>query len=195
MFYVYLFAVVFGGVLLAASIFFGEGHDGDAGEAHLDIDDAHGAFDGLVSIFASLRFWTFFCFCFGALGAAMSGFGWANTTVTLASSVALGAAVGIAATKTFRWVSGSQSNSMSDLTRLAGMSAEVVVTVSSTTVGKIRVRSEGRLRDMLAKTIADETIAAGQPVQILSVVDGVAHVARPKLGLDEELELRARDQK
>lgn len=190
---VYLFSLVFGGVLLGVSVFFGDGHDHGDGidleaESHGDV---HGTVDGFVSILASLRFWTFFTAFFGACGAIMTHYGFANTAVTLAVSLTMGGGIGLSVAKIFHYVQRNQSNSLVSSTRFIGQIAKVTVSISKEKLGQVRLMTATGPRDLLATTPTDDLYAEGTEVRILQIEGAQAVVARPDLTVDEEVDLAA----
>jgi hypothetical protein len=190
---VYLFSLVFGGVLLGVSVFFG---DGNAHGEGVDLEanshgDVHGTVDGFVSILASVRFWTFFTAFFGACGAIMTHFGFANTVVTLAVSLMMGGGIGLTVAKIFRYLQTSQSNSLASSTRFVGQIAKVTVSVSKDKLGQVRLMTATGPRDLLATTPTGDLYAEGADVRILKIADAKAVVARPDLTVDEEVALAA----
>jgi hypothetical protein len=78
--YAYVFALVLGGVLLAASMVLGGkdvDHDVDheiGGDHDVDhTEGGHGDLGGLFAVLVSMRFWTFFTTFFGLTGLVLEG--------------------------------------------------------------------------------------------------------------------------
>lgn len=186
--YVYVFALVFGGLLLGASILLG-GHDADVDadgdiDAHLDVDlDAHDGFEAsdigdganLFWIFRSLRFWTFFLAFFGLSGLAIHAFDLAIWPVGLSIAIGLGLICGYAAVKVFRVLSDDPASRASELTDFRGKVGRVLVEVKPEAVGKVRVSVRGTTVDLLA-VASEETLAIGVEAVVVDIEDGRALV-------------------
>ena len=104
--YLYIGALVFGGVLLGSSILLGSHDDADVDGGDLDVDkdiDFDGDTDidldgdiGIFWIFRSLRFWTFFLAFFGLTGVLLDGLGLIGSElVTLGLAIGMGTLVGV----------------------------------------------------------------------------------------------------
>ena len=185
--YLYLGALIFGGVLLGSSILLG-GHedlDGDL-DGDLDVDgdaDADGDLDKDIDVggadflfwLKSLRFYTFFLAFFGLTGLMLDGFGLvANSWVAFAIATAMGATVGVGATAAIRALSKEQSG---ENFTYVGKNAHVLVPVSKGSPGKIRVRVAGNLVDLLATT--DEAEFGANDEALIIEMDGTrARIAR-----------------
>jgi len=197
--YLYLGALIFGGVLLGSSILLG-GHDdadldldGDVDiDAELDVDaDVDGELDKDLPIggdsflwwLRSMRFWTFFLSAFGLTGMLLKGLGLAGEIPTLVSALAMGGISGFAAAWVIKKLSSDDSGRAAGSHDYIGKSAQVMVPVRSGGVGKIRVRVRGQSVDLLATT--DEEALTSDDEVIVIEMDGTrARVAR----LDSERE-------
>ncbi len=203
----YIAALVFGGGLLALSVLGGGGHgdvdgDGDVdghdlhADADADVDadhdhghdhghghavaDGHGDVTGFFTIFASLRFWTFFL-CFG---------GAAGLLLTLLSQPAVSTGIvagvfgffcGTVAAWTVRKLARGQLSSAMGAEDWVGRSATVVLPVSAVRNGKIRLDLDGEVKEILASTSAEDgEIAIGADVIVVEMDDGVAKVTPGK---------------
>ena len=196
--YLYIGALVFGGVLLGSSILLGGHDDADLdvdGDADLDLDldadaDAdidHGGhgkdldFDGDIGIFwifRSLRFWTFFLTFFGLTGAVLDGLGLiAVPLVTLALAIGMGALIGGTGATVIRKLMRDETGDAAHDGDYIGKSAKVVVPVKPGGVGKVRVELKGQLVDVLAITDGQE-ITSEDEVLIVEMEGTRAKIAR-----------------
>lgn len=192
--YLYLASLIFGGVLLGASLLLG-GHDdldadmgGDVDmDADLDLDgdadaDHGGDFAGAGADFflwplRSIRFWTFFTAFFGMTGVAFSSLGLAGPIVTLVLALTVGVLSGGVASAVIRRFSNDDTGRAPQSSDYIGKMARVVVPVKREGVGKVRVRVGGQLVDLLAVT--DEERLTSEDEVIVIEMDGTrARVAR-----------------
>lgn len=183
--YLYIGALVFGGVLLVSSILLG-GHDDadvDGGDFDKDIDlDGDKDIDldgdiGIFWIFRSLRFWTFFLAFFGLTGVLFEAFGLASEMVTLALAIGMGSVIGIGGATAIRKLMNDQTADAAHEGDYIGKSAKVVVPVQPGGVGKVRVEIKGRQVDVLATTDG-EAITSDDEVLIVEMEGTRAKVAR-----------------
>ena len=198
MLYVYIFALVLGGVLLGASIFLG-GSDTDV-DADVDADfdadadadadggdalqgqqglqtehaDAHGSLSGFVASFLSLRFWTFFLAFFGLTGTVLAGLELASSGIAAGLSVGMGLVTGQATVAIIRSLSKSESSIAPTENDYVGKSGRLLVGVGDG-LGKVRVEVKGTTVDLLAKS--DESLTKGTEVLVVTVEGTTAVVA------------------
>lgn len=185
----YIAALLFGGLLLAISLLAGGGDDhadadahGDAGGDHDAAGDHADAMGAFVSTFASLRFWTFFAAFGGGTGTVLTLLSLPAVVVAIAAA-AMGAVSGAFAVWTFRLLGQRQLSSALTSEDWLGRSAKVVVPVSATRRGKVRLELEDEVKEMVAiATEAGDELAVGEEVLIVSIEDGVARVSssRPR---------------
>lgn len=202
---IYVAALIFGGGLLALSVFGGgdEGDsdadggieggdldadagadlDADAGaDADVDAgadgssgDDVHAASDFL-TIFVSLRFWTFLLGFGGLTGLLLTVLGVAEP-IGMIASAGMGAVCGTVATLAVRALSRGQISSSLGQDDWIGRSGRVVLPVSAERAGKIRLEFEHEVKDVMALAAGDEgELAIGQDVIVVEMADGVAKV-------------------
>lgn len=180
MLYVFVGALVLGGVLLGASILVGDGH-GDGGHdlhVHVDAD----SIDAIVGAFRSLRFWTFFLAFFGLTGVAIHGLRLVDSSVlTSILAVAMGAFAGYGAIFAFRLVDKKETNSVAGESDFVGKTGRLLVAAGPGTVGKIRVQAKGTTVDLLARS-DDEAIGIGEEAIIIEMDGTYARVARVDSG-------------
>lgn len=189
--YVYLFALILGGVLLGASILLG-GKDFDADvdvDADADADAGGHAIDKDVVLdggdigfflwtFRSIRFWTFFLAFFGVTGLILRGLELVDSDwVGLGLALGMGAASGLGAAGAIRWLSQDESGAAASSRDYIGKSARVLVPVKKSGLGKVRVRIKGHTVDVLAVT-DDESIGKGEEALIIEMDGEKARIAR-----------------
>ncbi len=194
--YLYLFSVIVGGILLAASILLGS-KDVEA-DAHVDADvdadadaDADGALDkdlgahgdaaGFLYLFLSLRFWIFFLAFFGLTGIVMDVAGLvSHELIGLALAIGMGFLVGTGATSAIRMLSKERSGEAVESKDYVGKTARVLVPFEGERVGKVRVEIGGRSVDLLATAVEEDAERYGGKEEVLIVeMDGSrARVAR-----------------
>lgn len=175
----YLFCFALGGVLLAASLMMG-GDDG-AGDADVDIDGDveadsdshsgdHGDLGGFFAALISLRFWTFFLAFFGMTGTV---FEWrelaGHWAVVLGIAFAVGALAGVVAVKAFKWLAAGEHGHVPGSDEYVGKSGRILIRVSSSEVGKIRLEMRGATEDLLATTDESATIEIGSQALVIEM--------------------------
>lgn len=176
LFAIYLGSLLFGGVLIAASVFAGadhgaEIHAGDAGHgaAH---DQNQGS--SWVSLFG-LRFWSFGCMFFGITGLVLRAIGLSALAPVVSTGV--GVAAGLGASAAFRRLTGETVGQVRDAASLVGREGTLLLPVAPGQRGKVRLGRPGSGDvDLLAES--DEALAAETEVLIVEVRGNVAVVAR-----------------
>ncbi len=189
--YLYLFTLIVGAVLLGASILLG-GHDDADADADLDADaDAdggvekelaiggHGDVSGLLVMFLSLRFWTFFMAFFGLTGLALDLLDLVgNPWVTLAIATAMGLVTGGSAAAVIRALSKDTSGKAVESSDYVGKTARVIVPFEGAKVGKVRVDVKGSSIDLLASGVDEDSFGGREEVLIVEMEGSRARVAR-----------------
>ncbi|MDQ3030977.1 MAG: YqiJ family protein [Myxococcota bacterium] len=191
MIYLYLFALVLGGVLLGASMLLGGGQgeagahvdaDADAGNgdmAHADGHDAPGGFESFLVAFLSMRFWTFFLAFFGLTGVVLDGFGLVPSTILAALlSVGMGLCTGLGAVWLMRRVRADDSNSAVTSADYIGKTGRVMVAFGPGQTGKVRMDVRGSTIDLLAIPIDETTFTLKEEVIVIEMEGTRAKVAR-----------------
>jgi len=195
--YLYLFALIVGGVLLGASILLGGDHDADA-DADLDVDadvdadaDAdhgadhghdvggHGGADFFLWSFRSIRFWTFFLAFFGLTGLALPWLGLVDTPwLGLGLAVGMGGLTGLGAAAVLRALGTDETANVASSSDYVGKTARVVLPVRKGGVGKVRVQLRGTTVDVLATT-DEEAFSSKDEAMIIEMDEsGRARIAR-----------------
>ena len=191
---VYLFCVALGGILILASILFG---DADI-EADVDVDvdadlDQEISVEWSVLPFGSLRFWTFLVECFGLTGALLTLVG-IPSAWTVGISLLMGSTMGWLAFQFFRWLAREEVSADTRLERLAGEEANCMVAIRGEGKGKIRISSLAEQVDILARSKDRRDIERGTKVLVVSIQDGVAEVTNLGPGNPTTHESRYRSQ-
>jgi membrane protein implicated in regulation of membrane protease activity len=180
---VYIGALVFGGVLLGASILGGHGHDGGngggGGDGHGGGGDGHGDHHqghGERLPILSLRFWAFSLAFFGLAGTALTLAGVHVLTPVLAAGVGLGA--GWVSARVLGRLAGTPLGVVADATAHVGREGRLLLPVARGQRGKIRLSVRGFTSDLIAETDADDALAAGETALIVGMRGAVALVER-----------------
>jgi membrane protein implicated in regulation of membrane protease activity len=191
----YLACLVFGGILLAVSVFAGLDHDGgldhgfDHGvDAHVGAHagiSGHGdhsfLHDGLhdVGQFLSFRSLVFFAAFFGLTGTLLSLAG-THPLATLPASAVMGLLAAAAMHKTLGYLRATESGAPISLANLEGSKATIVVAPTRQMRGKVRVAGGEQFVQLLA-LVAEEAkldeFRPGETVTIVRIDGDVAHVA------------------
>jgi membrane protein implicated in regulation of membrane protease activity len=152
------------------------GHDSDAAGAHDLAHDAGGHDIAPWSVVASLRFWSFALFSFGAVGAALRVFGLAGVGATAAIASVAGVASGFFAVTVIRRMVQKTSSSHATAGDVLGKVGRVVVPVEAGARGKVRVLVKGSYVDYVAS--ATERLAEGEDVVVCEIEEGEVTVSR-----------------
>lgn len=182
---VYIGSLLFGGLLIVASLF-GASHDADL---HVDMHggDGHGAGDGhdqsnasaLLSLFG-LRFWSFGAAFFGLTGVVLHVIG-GPVLVAAAPFIAagVGIAAGLGASTAFRTLSRDTVGQLRGAAAMIGREGRLLLPVARGQQGKVRVAVPGSGDvDMVAESDDDGVLDVGTVVLIVEFRGNVAVVAR-----------------
>jgi membrane protein implicated in regulation of membrane protease activity len=182
--YAYVFALVLGGVLLAASMVLGGkdldgGADADhdlGGDHDLDHGDAshgdhsHGDLGGFFAVLGSMRFWTFFTTFFGLTGLVLEGLELtANPWMARGLAIGVGFLSGWATVRILRHLAASESGVAAGVDDYVGRSGEVLIRVAPGSLGKVRIELKGTTVDVLAIIEDDEVLEAGAHALIVEM--------------------------
>lgn len=180
----YLMCLVFGGVLLALSVFAGGDADVEM-DAELDVDasgadsEALGEGVGAAARFLSFRDLVFFAAFFGLSGTLFTLLG-VGFTVTLLTALGVGAVAGVVVHRLMDYLRSSESGALASLSDLEGAFGEIVVGVSGSKSGKVSVGAGDRTHQLLATAHEAAEVGefrAGDQVLIVRIDNGVARVA------------------
>jgi hypothetical protein len=181
--YLYGACVAFGGVMLLASMLIGHDVSGDTGElpapggtggdAHLpggDHGHGSGGAGSIVASLLSLRFWVFAVTFFGLTGLVLLQLGGAGARALaplIAAPVGLGA--GFVASRVFAALGAKPVGAVAPSSAYVGREARLLLPVSRTQRGKLRLRVGATEVDLLAETDDDGQLPGGASVLIVSV--------------------------
>jgi membrane protein implicated in regulation of membrane protease activity len=172
MLYLYAASLLFGGVMIGASLLFGGSHhDGEAFHVH-DM----GA-EGWLP-FGSIRFWTFLSFVFGLTGGLFTLAGSMGEWSALIVSAIFGLFSAIGATAALKKLSNRQISSGVRQEDYIGVTARVLLPMSGQKLGKIRVQLKGQAHDLQAVVDGDDEVQPKDEVMIVEVNDEVAKVVK-----------------
>jgi membrane protein implicated in regulation of membrane protease activity len=179
--YLYVFALVLGGVLLGTSLLLG-GHDdagGDHGGGHeKEFHAGDVGADFFLWMFRSVRFWTFFLAFFGLTGVVLDGAGIVESRfVALVCALGMGALSGFGAASLIRFLSTDESGQAPESSDYVGKTVRVVVPVSRKNTGKVRLQLKGNTVDVLAVTDEEEFRANDEAI-IIEMEGTQARIAR-----------------
>ena len=187
MFAVYVGFLLFGGLLIVASVF-GAGHDADihVGDLHVG-EGGHGHGDGhdqnqasaWLSLFG-LRFWSFGAAFFGLTGLILHLA--AGPVLAVAApfiSAGIGVAAGLGASIAFRTLARDTIGQVRGAAALVGREGRVLLPIARAQRGKVRMAVPGGGHvDLLAESDDDGVIEAGADVLIVDLRGNVAVVER-----------------
>jgi hypothetical protein len=178
---IYLGGVLFGGVLLAASVFGGHhggghdaghdpGHDGPG--PHAEHDRGH---SGWRLPFLSLRFWAFATAFFGLTGFGLTLVGAAGALTPVLAG-AMGIASGLVSAKVLGGLGRQSLGLIGDAQSHLGREGQVLLPVGPGQRGKIRLSIGGVSTDLVAETDATARLEAGATALVVGLRGNVALV-------------------
>ncbi len=195
----YLGSLAFGGVLILASLVFGDSdvdadadvdvdadfdadfdadadidHDIDAGEM-VHIDDPADMVVSRWNPILSMRFWTFALATFGLTGTLLTMIG-TPAIVTGVLAFAMGLGLGIGTAWMFHKLSREQISSKTTLSGIRGVHATVLLPLRPEGMGKVRLLVDEQQVDVLARTTTGTTLDAKSTVLVVNIEDGIANV-------------------
>jgi membrane protein implicated in regulation of membrane protease activity len=173
---IYIGALLFGGVLIAASAFGAGDHPVDGFAAHAADAHAEGSLHGQIVALFGLRFWSFGTAFFGVAGLVLR---LAGAPGGSAAAAAIGVAAGFGASVFFRKMTREAVGSVGDASALVGREGRLLLPVARAQAGKVRLAAAaGGSIDLVAEAHDDEALAAGAEVIIVEVRGNVAIVTR-----------------
>lgn len=178
LFYLYIAALVAGGILLGASLFFGDTHSDVDGHVEGDLVGGSGLSVGDFWLpFVSLRFWVFFFF-FGFAGTILSLANLGSRPVILAASAACGLVSGFAAAFVIRRLRHGETGRVPQAQAHRGAEGIVLLPVGRDSCGKIRVSLGGSETDFRARNADEGEIPIGARVLLIEIRANEAIVVR-----------------
>lgn len=181
MFSIYLGGLLFGGILIVASIALGHG-DGDHGSGGGDhageqMHDGHPAPKMWVPLL-NLRFWSFALAFFGVTGLVFTWIGGLPAALVPAVAAAVGVGAGVAASKILRALTKTTVGTLPEAGALVGREGKLLLPVARGQRGKLRLQGGAGATDLIAETDAEEALPAGTTVLIVGLRGTVALVER-----------------
>jgi len=171
---IFIGALLFGGLLIAASAFGAGDHPVDGFAAHAADPHAEGSTHGQIIALFGLRFWSFAAAFFGVTGILLRV---AGVPGAVGISGAVGLAAGLSASVFFRKMTREAVGRVGDVGALVGREGKLLLPVARAQQGKVRLaQPAGGHVDLVAE--ADEALAAGAEVIVVEVRGNVAIVAR-----------------
>jgi membrane protein implicated in regulation of membrane protease activity len=173
---IYIGALLFGGVLIVASVMGAGDHPVDGFSAHAADPHAEGGGIGQLLALFGLRFWSFAAAFFGVTGLLLQ-------LAEIAGAPVIGAVVGVGAGLTasvfFRKMTRQVVGRVGDASALVGRLGKLLLPVARTQQGKVRLAHPGGgSTDLVATSDEGEALAAGAEVLVVEVRGNVAVVAR-----------------
>ena len=185
MIYLYVFALILGGILLGASLLLGGHSDHTADDP--DMPAGHGDPQGIESLMLSLlsvRFWTFFLPFFGLAGLLLLGFGLVESGVVVAIlSSLLGLFAGVFATWLVRVMRAESSDSAAKAGDLVGKTGRLLVGFEKGGIGKMRLDVKGATLDLTCVSMDNEAIDVRDEVIVVEVEANRVKVARTRISI------------
>jgi membrane protein implicated in regulation of membrane protease activity len=198
---IYLGSLLFGGVLLGASIFGGHGdgadhgdgghgdaghggHGGDAGHGDGHAHGAghhHGPHHASQLPFLSLRFWAFALAFFGLSGAALTWSAFGALTPLVAGGVGMGC--GLLSSRVLSGLARRPVGLLGGSDAHVGREGRLLLPVEKGTRGKVRLSIGGVSTDLIAETEAEGALAAGETALVVGMRGNVALVERSPASL------------
>lgn len=193
MFTFYLACLIFGGILLGFSLFFGGEHDGDAdfhGDAHIDIDD-HELPDAEVEShigdihtdavqFFSFRNIIYFLTFFGLTGLILNFMNF-NFIISLLSAIGMGSFAWFFGYKLMKYLKLSASGETFDISALKGIKGKIIMETNKGRKGKVMVEYRGsnyELTAEISENSDDLQFKFGEEVLVIDMQNNIAIVEK-----------------
>ncbi|HVZ71085.1 MAG TPA: hypothetical protein VHJ20_01815 [Polyangia bacterium] len=174
---VFIGALLFGGVLIAASVLGAGDHPVDGFGAHAADPHAEGAVGHFIALFG-IRFWSFATAFFGVTGLLLRLAG-AGGGLAGGVGAVVGVAAGLGASSFFRKMTREVVGRVGDAGSLVGRAGKLLLPVSGGQPGKVRLAQPGGASlDLVAASDDAEALAAGADVIVVEVRGHVAVVSR-----------------
>lgn len=178
---IYIGGLLFGGVLLGASVVGGHGdHGADAHggghDAHHGSDHDHNQQHNPLLPFLNLRFWAFASAFFGLTGLALTFAGGLGAVVTAALAGGVGLGCGYGSWRVLRALTTRPVGLLGDAEAHVGREAQVLLPIERGRRGKIRLSIGGTATDMVAETEGDGRLAPGEVALVVGMRGTVALV-------------------
>jgi membrane protein implicated in regulation of membrane protease activity len=173
---IYIGALLFGGVLIAASAFAAGDHPVDGFAAHAADPHAEGSSHGQILALFGLRFWSFASAFFGVAGLLLRA---AGVPASAGIAAAVGVAAGLGASVFFRKMTREAVGRVGEAGALVGREGKLLLPVGRAQQGKVRLAQPGGGQvDLVAESTDGEALPAGAEVMVVEVRGNVAVVTR-----------------
>jgi hypothetical protein len=173
---IFIGALLFGGLLIAASAIGAGDHPVDGFAAHAADPHAEGSTHGQLIALFGLRFWSFAAAFFGVTGVLLR---LAGVPGAVGIAAVVGAAAGLGASLFFRKMTREAVGRVGEAGALVGREGRLLLPVARAQQGKVRLtQPAGGHLDLVAEAGEDEALAAGAEVIVVEVRGNVAVVAR-----------------
>lgn len=169
---VYILSAIVGGGVVAASAFFGHGHEADLSHdvgGHDGSVEGHAADAHLWLPFLSLRFWTYTVAVFGVTGLLMTLLTGASSGAVAAISTLMGVGSGLAVSGLIRFLSKNESDSSMRPDDIMGVRGKLLVGCTESSDGKVRLNVKGEIIDLLALSQTAASLPADSEVVVVSM--------------------------
>jgi hypothetical protein len=177
---IYIGALLFGGLLILASLVGAGDHPVDVHGAGSADPHAGGHGNALLAAILGVRFWSFAAAFFGVTGLVLRVVGGTalRASAPLVGAV-VGAAAGFGASWFFRKMTRESVGRVVDAGALVGREGRLLLPVAHPQQGKVRLaQPAGGHLDLVAEAGAGEALVAGDEVIIVEVRGNVAVVTR-----------------
>lgn len=186
MIYVYIFALIVGGLLLGASLILGGHADHAAGDAHAGAEPAAAGdpqgIESLMLWMLSARFWTFFAAFFGITGVILDGFGVVESPIVAAVlAVGMGLFAGIFASWLVKLMTAESSNSAVSSADYIGKTGRLLVGFGPGAAGKVRLEIKGSTIDLLCVAMDENTYETRDEVIVVEMDGTRAKIAKTRI--------------
>ena len=178
---IYIGGLLFGGVLLGASVFGGHGDHGGHGDAHAggnghDHGDGHAQEQNPLLPLFSLRFWAFTAAFFGLTGLALTFAGGLGAVLTPVIAGAVGVGCGYGSSRVLSGLARRPVGLVGSAEAHVGREAKVLLPIGRGQRGKIRMQIGGTTTDMVAETEGEGQLRPGETALVVGMRGTVALV-------------------
>lgn len=176
---IYVGALLFGGVLIVASLV-GAGDHPVGGHVGAGADPHAGGGNAVLAALLGVRFWSFGAAFFGVTALLLHAVGGAALRAAAPLvSAAVGVGAGFAASLFFRSMTRASVGRVGEASALVGREGKLLLPVSRAQPGKVRLaQPPGGQLDLVAETSDDDALPAGAEVLVVELRGTVAVVTR-----------------
>jgi len=177
---IYVGALLFGGVLILASVLGAGDHPVDVHGGDVTDPHAEGGGHAFVAALFSVRFWSFATAFFGVTALLLNLVGGAALRVAApVVGAGVGLVAGFVASTFFRRMTAASVGRVGDVAALVGREGTLLLPIAGRQPGKVRLpHAAGGSLDLVAESSDEEPLAAGAEVIVVEVRGNVAVVTR-----------------